>query len=165
MKTICLIRHAKSSWQNHVEQDKDRPLDPRGVEDATQLGQYLKKKALQADTIISSDATRALTTAQTVAQAMGLKENKILVEPKVYEAGVEALLKVIQSLPNQLNTVILVGHNPGLSWLANYLADDHQVNLPTCGTYCISFETSDWADIMLVEGNVLFSDGPKHNAD
>ncbi|MGE3919675.1 MAG: histidine phosphatase family protein [Gammaproteobacteria bacterium] len=165
MKTICLIRHAKSSWQNHVEQDKDRPLDPRGVEDAIHLGAYLKEQTFQPDAIISSDATRALTTSQYIAQAMGLDDNKVVIESKIYEAGVEALLKVIQGLSNDFDSVILVGHNPGLSWLANYLADGHQVNLPTCGSYCITFETNNWADIMLVEGNVIFSDSPKHNND
>lgn len=165
MKTLCLIRHAKSSWHDPAMDDKQRPLDERGELDAKVLGDFLKAKKLTPDIILCSPAIRTAVTAEIVARELGLKADQVIANEEIYEAGVETLLAVIQQLPKKYSTVFLVGHNPGLTWLANYLADDHMINLPTCGTYCVTFDTSDWKEITMVEGKTLFIDTPQQHGD
>lgn len=165
MRKLCLIRHAKSSWDNASIQDHDRPLDARGESDAIRMGEILLEKSFHPDLILTSDALRTLTTAQLIAKQLAVPEEKIIQEPAIYDAGVEDLLAILQKLPAKYATIILVGHNPGLTWLANYLADDHLINLPTCGVYCVAFEAENWNDITTAEYKTLFIDSPKQHPD
>lgn len=165
MRKLCLIRHAKSSWDNASMQDHDRPLDARGESDAIKMGDILLEKNLHPDAILTSDALRALATAQLIAKQLSFPEDKITQDPAIYDAGVEDLLAILQKLPAKYAMVILVGHNPGLTWLANYLADDHLINLPTCGVYCVGFEAENWSDITTSEYKTLFVDNPKQHSD
>jgi len=165
VKKLCLIRHAKSSWDNPAIEDHERPLDPRGEADAALMGGFLAKKQLKPDIILASNATRAVDTARIIAEQVGVGSDKIDSEEQIYDAGVEDLLAMIQDLPSDYQTVFLVGHNPGLTWLANYLAEDHLINLPTCGAYCVAFDTDSWANIKTVEGKTLFFESPKQHSE
>lgn len=166
MKTLCLIRHAKSSWNHPEISDFDRPLELRGEEDAAIVGKWLHKQTFKPDIILSSPANRAINTTKILATQLNYDTDKIITEPSIYEASVEDLLAVIKDVDNKYNTLLLVGHNPGLTWLANYLAEDHMVNLHTCGVYCITFETNKWAEITEADSKHVFSDEPKqHSAE
>lgn len=163
MKRLCLIRHAKSSWNHPSVEDHERPLDERGEEDAKAMGEILTENKVKPDYILASPAKRASDTATLIAESIGFAKDQIITDENLYEAGVEDLLAIIQSLDNKHKSVLLVGHNPGLTYLANYLADDHVVNLPTCGAYCVDFDTNDWSEITVVDGKTVFVDSPKQH--
>lgn len=126
------------------------------------MAESIKAHKVKPAVILTSPAKRALDTAMIIAKTLGVDDQRLIVDDRIYEAGVEELLAIIQAMDNHYQTVIVIGHNPGLTLLANYLADDHVINLPTCGTYCVDFDTDDWANITKIEGKTLFVDSPKH---
>lgn len=146
MKTIFLIRHAKSSWDNPSLRDFDRPLNKRGFRDAPFMAQFLSKKTPAPDKLVSSPAKRAFTTATYFAEAYGLTSDNIHQEIGFYEAYSQELLFIIQRLQPEWNTVFLFGHNPGFTNLANQFATDFIANIPTCGIAEISGPIEDWKD-------------------
>src|ERR1700687_471476 len=118
MKTLFLIRHAKSSWGDTALPDKDRPLDDRGRQDAPKMGKRLAKRDVKPDLVVSSPALRALTTAQLIAEAAGYKRKDIVVDDRLYASNSDDLLAVIRELDKKLDCVMLVGHNPEFTDLA-----------------------------------------------
>jgi len=160
MKTLCLFRHAKSTWGALGTNDIERELHPIGETNAPMMGAYLKDQNSQPDLIITSNAKRAYLTAQLIAEPLGYDKEKIVIEDKIYEAGVEELLHIIQTLEAKTKTVVIVGHNPGLTLLANYLADERVNNLPTCGVFCMTFDTDNWEEITTSESKIMFVDAP-----
>src|SRR5271157_4582531 len=114
MKTLFLIRHAKSSWDDTALPDKDRPLGDRGRRDAPKMGKRLAKRDVKPDLILSSPARRALKTAEIIAKKLDYKLGRILVVDCMYPGGADSLLRVINELDDGLQCVMLFGHNPGL---------------------------------------------------
>lgn len=161
MKTLYLIRHAKSSWKNELQDDFDRPLNQRGKDDAPMMGQRLKKLGLQPDMIVSSPAKRARKTAAKIAAELNYQVEKILLVPEIYEAEINDLLGVTELLPDSAATVFLVGHNPGISGLAAYLTGNFADNLPTCSVYAIDFQIDSWQAVSQGLGTCRFWDYPK----
>lgn len=163
MKKLCLFRHAKSTWGEFGTDDQERPLHPTGEENAPLMGGFLKDQKLKPDLMLTSNAIRAQRTAEFVAEPLGYDKEKIVIREDLYEAGVEDLLHICQGLDKKIENVILIGHNPGLTLLANYLADTHVPNLATCGVFCMEFDADDWGSIETAESRVLFTDEPsKH---
>ena len=163
MKTLCLIRHAKSSWTDPKMDDKDRPIDPRGETDAAHLAEFLLSHDINPDLVLVSPAKRTQMTSQILAKNMHIADKKLKTIDTVYQAAVEDLLHLIQQTDDHVNSLIIIGHNPGLSWLANYLADAHHINLPTCGAYAATFDTDKWQEVTIVEGKTIFVELPKHD--
>src|SRR5437899_2174425 len=124
MKTLFLIRHAKSSWDDTALPDKDRPLSDRGRRDAPKMGKRLAKRDVKPDLILSSPARRALTTAEIIAKKLDYKRKNIVVEDRLYSGAVHDLLNVVQKLGDKLERVMLFGHNPELTELAHPLSSD-----------------------------------------
>jgi len=133
MKRLVLIRHAKSSWENLQQRDFERPLNKRGEHDAPLMGEELKRRGIHLDHMLASPATRAITTARSIAKATGFENKRIEEVPGIYEASPDTLLQLIRNLDKHVKTVALVGHNPGLTMLANRLGDRFIDNIPTCG--------------------------------
>jgi phosphohistidine phosphatase len=131
MEHLFIIRHAKSSWKETGLDDFDRPLNKRGLRNAPAMAKRLYGQNISPDCILSSPAVRAKTTAKALAQGVGYK-NKILYEKDIYEAGLETLLHVINKIDKKYRCVFLIGHNPGLNMLVEYLTNFHG-NIPTCG--------------------------------
>lgn len=146
MKSIFLIRHAKSSWDNPELRDFDRPLNKRGFRDAPFMAQLLSKKIPTPDKFVSSPAKRAFTTATYFAEAFGLGSTDIRQEQAIYDAYAQELLYIIQRLDPKWNTVCLFGHNPGFTNLANQFTDNFIANIPTCGIAHISGAIKDWKE-------------------
>jgi len=121
MKTLFLVRHAKSSWDDTALPDKDRPLNDRGKRDAAKMGERLAKIDVKPDLILSSPARRALTTAEIVAKKLDYKLKNILVDDRLYAVDADDLLDVIRKLGDKSKRVMLFGHNPELTELANRL--------------------------------------------
>jgi phosphohistidine phosphatase len=161
MKRLYLIRHAKSSWKDPTVVDFDRPLNKRGKRDAPFMGKRIKSYQVQPDLIISSPANRAAKTAKIIAEEIGVPKKQIVYDESIYEAGVASLLHVIRNIDNSANQVMLFGHNPGLTMLAEYLTHILVDNIPTCGIFCVDFAIDSWKEVAEGSGKVVFFDYPK----
>ncbi len=160
MKTIYLVRHAKSSWSNPALSDFDRPLNKRGKRDAPFMGDLLKKLKIKPELILSSPAKRTKKTAIEVSEKLDYPLKKIIFKEEMYEASDNELLKVIQKLDEKVESVMLFAHNPGLTQLNNYLSDQYLDNIPTCGVVAIQFDCK-WNEIKKDSGKFLFFEYPK----
>jgi phosphohistidine phosphatase len=163
MRTLYLIRHAKSDWETGLP-DEERPLNARGLRNAPLMGQLLQAQGVQPDLIVSSPATRAHHTSRLIAAAVGYPEASIKLEPRIYEAMTATLQDVIQHLPDTAATVFLFGHNPGFTRVANVLCPDLSLdNLPTCGIVAIQFAVGSWRAVEAGTGSLLLLDYPKRH--
>jgi phosphohistidine phosphatase len=146
MKTLTLVRHAKSSWGDPALADRDRPLNERGLRDVAAMGQRLAQRGARPDLLLASPATRALTTAEHLAKALGIKRKDIVVDDRLYAAAANELLAVIHALGNEPQRVMLVAHNPGLTDLAHCFASEI-AHMHTCAVAELTFAAPSWGDI------------------
>lgn len=151
MKTLFLVRHAKSSWSTPGMRDFDRPLNERGMNDAPKMASFLQKSGITPDLIVSSPAKRALTTARFFASVFRINESDIVLNPDIYEAEPTDVLRIISELPETSSTVMIFGHNPTFTDIANRFSEDIIENVPTCGVVCIKSRVEKWNE--LFEGN------------
>jgi len=162
MLKLFLLRHAKSSWDDIALLDIERPLGNRGLKDAPQMGKYFAKKHKKPHIIISSPARRARETAELFADAIEYKIEKILYDQHIYEAPLDELMHVIYGIEDAFERVMLVGHNPGFTNLANYLTEGVNIdNIPTCGLFGVEFDVKSWKKVEAKKGKFLFFDYPK----
>ena len=161
MKRLLLCRHAKSSWQDGSLADIDRPLNKRGKQNAPEMGRRLRRLGLRPDLVISSPARRARHTAKLLAKECGVPRKKIHLIPEVYDSYPAKLLQLIQGLDNRWNTVLIVGHNPEVTILANLLADLGLDNVPTGGIVALDFEVGAWSEVGELEGALNFFEYPR----
>jgi len=146
MKTLFLIRHAKSSWDDTALPDKDRPLANRGRRDAPKMGRRLAKREVKPDLILSSPARRALTTAEIIAKKLNYKRRDIVVDDRLYACAVRDLLNIVHKLGENLERVILFGHNPELTEFAHRLSSEI-THMPTCAVAEFRFNAKSWSNI------------------
>lgn len=146
MKTLLLVRHAKSSWDDPALDDKARPLNGRGKKDAPAMGERLAKLGITPDLILSSPAVRALTTAELLAKALDYKRKKIAVVELIYGATPAALLDLIHTLDDNAKCALLVGHNPEISGLAHEFSRLNE-ELPTCAVMEMHFDVKAWVQV------------------
>ena len=161
LRSLTLIRHAKSSWDHPELQDFDRPLNRRGLKNAPMMGQRLAAANYRADMIISSPARRAITTAESIAAEIGFDPDHIVQNPLVYGASPGALTEVVTGIDDRFRHVALVGHNPGITLLCNILGDSRIDNLPTCGIARMEFDAHNWEDVSGQDGHLVEFDYPK----
>ena len=161
MKRLYLVRHAKSSWKDPELDDFDRPLNKRGKRDAPVMGQRLQQRKTEIDLILSSPAKRAQETAKIIAEQIALDPREIHWFESIYTAGSQTLLHLVQKIENAFQNVMLVGHNPGLTTLAERLTGTEIDNIPTCGIAAIDFEVDSWKKIGDAKGKLVFFDYPK----
>ena len=159
MKTLLLLRHAKSDWNDASLKDFDRPLAPRGERDAPRMGKALRKRGPLPDLIISSPAARAKATIEAVAQAAKL-DLKIRFDESVYGASSPELIKLALGLPDKSACAMLVGHNPGFEDLLGRLSGSHE-RMPTAALACIEFKADHWSEINDGEGKLVWLLTPK----
>ena len=151
MRTLYLIRHAKSSWDNPGLRDFNRPLNERGFREAPLMAQLLSSQGVRPDLLVSSPAKRALTTALFFAEQFGINENDVLREQDIYEAAPGEILRIISNLPDSARVVCLFGHNPTFTEVANLFSENFIDNVPTCGIVQIESDAEHWNT--LYEGN------------
>ena len=161
MKILYLIRHAKSSWGNPLEGDFDRPLNDRGKRDAPRMGKRLKEKRLAPDLLLSSPAKRALTTCELIADSINYPTEKIKTDRALYHAQDEDILRIIKNLNDKHDTVLIFGHNPGLTDFVNRLTDTNIDNVPTGGVVACALNINSWKEIGWGKGEIDFFDYPK----
>ncbi|MCH8903951.1 MAG: histidine phosphatase family protein [Bacteroidetes bacterium] len=160
IKILYLTRHAKSSWKDQMLSDFERPLKKRGRKDAKLIGKVLNDRGIIPDLILSSPANRALSTAIILADKMNYPRDDIQTNEDIYETGMSRIMEILNGLSDSLETIMIVGHNPTFTNLANYLSDKSFDNVPTCGIVAIGFEES-WSEISRESGKVLFFEYPK----
>jgi len=163
-KTLFLIRHAKSSWDQPGLRDFDRSLNERGLRDAPIMAQLLRTHITEPVLIVSSPAKRALTTARFFAAAFSIQEEAIVLQPNIYEATGYQLLKIISSLPDVADTILMFGHNPTFTDVANLFSDDLIANLPTCGIVQIKSTAQKWSELYDDNSEVVWKLFPKDAA-
>ncbi len=144
MKTLFLVRHAKSSRDDPALADKDRPLNERGMREAQKVGERLAKRDVKPDLILSSPARRALTTAEIVAGKIDYRLKDIAVDDRLYAATPEDLLAIVHELDDKAKRVMLFGHNPGLLELVHRLSESI-TDMPTCAVAEFAFDMKSWS--------------------
>ena len=162
MKTLYLVRHAKSSWKFPELDDFERPLNKRGKKDAPAMGRFLKDKDIMPDIIISSPAVRASMTTRIISDILSYPLSRVKYSDKIYEADTTSLLKVVSRIDDKYNSTMLVGHNPGMTYFANMLASARIDNIPTCGIICAELDISSWQEILENCGTFKFFKFPKN---
>lgn len=146
MKTIVLIRHAKSSWDHDVS-DLDRPLSTRGVADANLLSIAFKSNEFLPDAIFSSPANRAATTCDIFLENLNLPKSLLVTEEELYDFGGNKVRRFIKSLNDSLEKIMIFGHNHAFTSLTNSFGDAYIDNLPTSGLVMIDFEVDTWKEV------------------
>lgn len=159
MKTLLIVRHAKSDWGQPGLADHDRPLNDRGRRDAPRMGRRLAERGLRPDVIRSSTALRARTTAAALAAELDV-EASVALDASMYATSVEHLIEVISELDDTVVTAMLVGHNPEFSELVGRLTDEF-VELPTCTVVEVRLLVERWADASGAAGELVRVDTPK----
>ncbi len=161
MRRLILLRHGKSSWDDARLDDFARPLAPRGLRNVPEMGRRLAARDLAVSLIVSSPAARAISTARGVARELEYREDRIVEEPSLYLAEPDAILAIARQAPATAPTLMIVGHNPGLTDLANMLDNVRLDNMPTGGMLCVEFDAPTWADIQPAEARFAWFDCPK----
>lgn len=152
MKTLILIRHAKSDWGYEFLKDIDRPLNERGYRDAYQLSKWYVQHFLKPQLILSSPAIRAISTALIFARTLEYNEENIQIKHGIYDATTDDFLNLIHQLPDSIDTAMFFGHNPTITNLSNALCPDFFIdNIPTCSIIKLNFDTSQWMMIGKVQ--------------
>ena len=146
MKTLYLIRHAKSSWNDPGLDDFDRPLNKRGKRDAPFMASLLKGSKVQADFILSSPANRALTTARAFQDAYGLSDEDFATDKDLYHAYYRDVFRILSKVDDRYENVLCFGHNPTWTNVVNAFNDDYLANLPTCGIAEIRCPIDSWSE-------------------
>ena len=161
MKTLFINRHAKSSWKFENLNDFDRPLNNRGNKAAAFLAKKLKDRNEEFDLIVTSPANRAISTAEYFAKEFSYDHSLIEEAHSMYHADHGTMLNIIDNMPDDFHKVMIFGHNPGLTNLANVLTGDTLGNIPTCGIIKINFDVDTWQEVAPGTGTMEFFDYPK----
>ena len=147
MKTVYIVRHAKSSWEDMTLADHDRPLLPVGIKRTKKIAAYLKQRGIRPDLMLSSSAVRALETAKIIAKEIGYPVDNIKIEKRLYYASASDILDELYALPDEVETAMVFGHNPTLTYFVNQFINSGIDNLPTSGVVGIRFKAGSWEKI------------------
>jgi phosphohistidine phosphatase len=156
MKTLILVRHAKSSHSFGVSSDFDRPLNDRGFRDASEMGKKLFKKNTRIDQFVSSPALRAKTTAELFVAEYDRKLKEILFIPSLYHANSDIFYEVAGKLDDAFDHVAFFSHNPGITDFAGILTSTHIPHMPTCSVFAVTAMINTWKDFATAEKDFLF---------
>jgi phosphohistidine phosphatase len=146
MKTLLLMRHAKSSWKESNIPDHDRPLNRRGKHDAPLMGRLLRDQKMNLDLIISSTALRAVTTANLIAKAVRYK-GKIILDKSIYNAEPTDLLTLLSNSSDEYNNILLVGHNPTVEETVQMITNSPEITMATCAIAHLTLSIDTWTDL------------------
>jgi phosphohistidine phosphatase len=161
MRRITLLRHAKSDWNNPSQNDFDRTLNQRGEKNAKLIAKRLKNSGVRPSLIISSDAVRAISTARLIARGIGYPIEFIQPDHELYLASPVGIIDVLEREGENYTDVMIIGHNPGLTELANRLSNSQIDNIPTCGVFAVDMKIDSWADLANTPGTMNYFDYPK----
>lgn len=163
MKTLYIMRHAKSSWKFEELSDHDRPLNKRGRTDAPLMGQELVANNAKIQLILSSPAVRAITTATLVARELDYDADDIAIDDRIYGASAAELLEIVREAPADVDSMLMVGHNDAISEFANMLSPKPLTSMPTAGVVALRFDCESWHDVNRSNAGLLFYEVPSNN--
>ena len=161
MKTLYLVRHAKSSWSDASLMDWQRPLNKRGKRDAPFMGKLIAEKGIRPDALVTSTAVRAYTTAEAFASALGYSKESIVYDNDLYGASVMELMDIVNNLDDDWDSAMVFGHNMTYTDFVNIYATPNLDNVPTTGIVAIQFEVDLWEEVTRRNGQFLFFEYPR----
>ncbi len=164
MKQLLIVRHAKSSWDEAIKNDFDRPLNARGLKDAPAMANKMLDRKIVIDAFISSTAKRAITTATFFYEEYkkrGIKTTGLIGVPELYLASPIVFEETIGETDNALNTIAIFSHNPGITEFANSLTNVRVDEMPTCSVFAVQADVASWHQFMEAKKEFLFFDYPK----
>ena len=144
MKILTLVRHAKSSWSDSDLEDHERPLNRRGQRDAPEMAGRINEAGIRPSLILCSTSVRTWTTAKIIAKEISYPPEFLQREAELYLAGLNTFLDVVGEQDEGFNSIMIVGHNPGLTDFANYLQPGLTHNVPTCAVISVSIDSKNW---------------------
>ena len=162
MKTLFLIRHGKSSWDDPSLMDKERPLKKRGKKDALIMADWLNNQKEKPELFVSSPAKRAFSTATRIAKILNINDLEIRQDEGLYFNGTGKILDVIRKTNKDINSLCVFGHNPDITLLANQFEGEPILNVPTTGAVKIAFNVKSWKDIQVKSGVLKAFEFPKN---
>jgi phosphohistidine phosphatase len=161
MKTLLLVRHAKSSWDSAVTNDFDRTLNERGKRDAPEMAGKIKQEGLVPDLLISSPAKRALKTAKLFAEVFEISKETIQLIDDLYEPRLEAFQAAVAAIQDSVSVAAVFSHNPVITDFVNTLTDTRVDDMPTCAVFAVQFDGESWQQFAEAEKTFLFFRYPK----
>ncbi|AZJ32290.1 phosphohistidine phosphatase [Tenacibaculum mesophilum] len=161
MKTLYIVRHAKSSWKYESVKDIDRPLKERGINDAHLLSKYLAEEIKRPDVFLSSSANRALHTAVIFCENFGYPLSNLKIKRQLYSFSDGYLVKTVKALDDSFNSAIVFSHDHGINSFVNKFGNKPIAHVTTCGVIGIEFDTKHWKDIK--KGNTVLVEFPKNH--
>jgi|SRR6185312_12845971 len=164
MKTLLIIRHAKSSWDSIDIPDIERPLNDRGKKDAPAMAKRVAKAGVRLDRLVASPARRARHTAELFARELGMKEGGIEILTELYHAQPATFQQVVTGLNDDDGAVAIFSHNPGITAFVNTLGTVRLDNMPTCSVFAVRSHQPKWSEFFIANPEFLFFDYPKSAA-
>jgi phosphohistidine phosphatase len=162
MKTLYIVRHARSSWGDFTTPDFDRPLNERGKRDAPMMAKRLLDKKANIELFVSSPAKRAKKTCQAFCEVYKRDKDEIVFVDDLYHASVDTFFKVVSGLDDKYNSAAVFSHNPGITDFVNALDTGTSIdNMPTCAVFAVTVESDNWNDFATAKKNFLSFDFPK----
>jgi len=161
MKTLYLVRHAKSSWDSPGLADDERPLLPKGVQKTRLVGNHIAGEGGIIDLMISSQAVRAYETAKILAECFNYPVKRILKDRRIYDGPYDRLLDLIYGTDNEINSLMLIGHNPLITQLSNLFLHPGIEDMPTSAVVCITFDAMKWQEVPASKSKLKFYITPK----
>ncbi len=161
MKQLIIVRHGKSSWENIGLRDHDRPLSSEGIQKTRKVAAFLYDNSIMPDLMLSSTAKRTLVTAEIICSAIKYDKESIVSKRALYLADEDDIYTELFALDNDIESVMVFGHNPGFTDFANQFVDPPIENLPTSGIVCIDLYTDKWEEISNSDYKVQFVVTPK----
>lgn len=162
MRTLYLIRHAKSGWDDPSLSDHERPLNDRGRRDAPMMAERLRRAGHPIDLILTSTALRAVGTAMAFAEAFGIGETNLVRTKILYHADPDVFLRVIRGIDDRYRHAALFSHNPGITDFADGLGVAAIDHMPTCSVFALTTEAASWKEFRIAPRRFLFFDYPKN---
>lgn len=154
VKNLFLVRHAEAAEANANQRDFERELTPKGYRDAPRVGRYLFEKQFQPNIIWSSNAQRAIATSELMAEQLKFDPHRIKTSEDIYHASVRSLLQLITEQKNSHDQVLVVGHNPAMTYLAEYLTGEEIGDMLPCSVVHITFDVEHWMEVSQDSGNL-----------
>lgn len=161
MKILYIVRHAKSSWKFPDMRDIERPLNRRGKRDAPEMAQFIGNMISPPDIFLSSPSKRTYETAQHFLAVFGTDDSSLTITHDLYHASASSWKHIITHIPDENNSAMLFGHNPGVTDFVNELTNKKIYNIPTCGVACIQLDIDHWEQLQKGRGELKFYHYPK----
>ena len=165
IRTLFLVRHSRAAESSEGEKDFDRELTSKGKMDARHLGKYLFTNFGNPNVILSSEANRAHETAELISEQLKFDTEKITLHSEMYEASIRILLEVVNSLNSEFESALLVGHNPSISYLCEYLTKSDFNHISTGGVVVLEFKDLAWKEVSEATGDLKVTFHPDEEAN